>query len=215
MDAPDRDKLERRNALVEANRGLVIRIAKSMWRQRSRVRGLGDLDDVIQIGQLALIAAAQNYDTEHHSGCGFCHYAYVSIYKTIVRTAYERGGQIRVPNSTMTDPKGNAAHLARRELVRRAFGCGCRENLNQEPAPRRIEEDFPLDVADVPDLMLVLDERSAQTVRLYYGIGDGRPLTYEGVGERLGISRERVRQILSRAMERLKSRAYALTGVHS
>lgn len=49
-----------------------------------------------------------------------------------------------------------------------------------------------------------LPVRDAQVLRWRYGLEGPRPLTLAEVGEKLGISRERVRQIEERALKRLK-----------
>src|SRR5690606_26320373 len=54
-----------------------------------------------------------------------------------------------------------------------------------------------------------LSEREAKVLRLYYGLGDCEPLTLEQIGERFGITRERVRQIKERALERLRHQSRA------
>ena len=54
--------------------------------------------------------------------------------------------------------------------------------------------------------LAMLDDRQRQIIRLRYGL-DGPPLTLEEVGQRLGVTRERVRQIEQRARHRLQVRA--------
>ncbi|MFQ5888421.1 MAG: RNA polymerase sigma factor RpoD/SigA [Gemmatimonadota bacterium] len=49
-----------------------------------------------------------------------------------------------------------------------------------------------------------LPEREALVLRLYFGLEDGEPRTLEQIGSRLGVSRERVRQIKDRALARLR-----------
>ncbi|MCA1595087.1 MAG: sigma-70 family RNA polymerase sigma factor [Chloroflexi bacterium] len=49
-----------------------------------------------------------------------------------------------------------------------------------------------------------LTEREREVVRLRYGLSDGQTYTLEEVGEQLRISRERVRQIESRALRKLR-----------
>ncbi|HEX2112511.1 MAG TPA: sigma-70 family RNA polymerase sigma factor [Gaiellaceae bacterium] len=49
-----------------------------------------------------------------------------------------------------------------------------------------------------------LPEREREVIRLRYGVGDGdEPQSLEEIGRRLGLTRERVRQIESNALERL------------
>ena len=49
-----------------------------------------------------------------------------------------------------------------------------------------------------------LDEREAAVIRLRFGLDGEPPLTLREAGARLGISRERVRQLELRALTRLK-----------
>jgi RNA polymerase primary sigma factor len=46
--------------------------------------------------------------------------------------------------------------------------------------------------------------REATVVRLYFGFDGGDPMTLESIGQRLGVTRERVRQIKDRALSRLR-----------
>ncbi|HWP34942.1 MAG TPA: sigma-70 family RNA polymerase sigma factor, partial [Thermodesulfobacteriota bacterium] len=52
--------------------------------------------------------------------------------------------------------------------------------------------------------LAALSPREALVVRLRYGLGDEDPLTLEAVGERFGVTRERIRQIERRALGRLR-----------
>jgi len=56
----------------------------------------------------------------------------------------------------------------------------------------------------IDDALSTLRERDALVLRLYYGLGDGREHTLEEIGQKLGITRERVRQLRDRALKELR-----------
>ncbi|MGQ9901362.1 MAG: sigma-70 family RNA polymerase sigma factor [Fimbriimonadales bacterium] len=62
---------------------------------------------------------------------------------------------------------------------------------------------------DWESLMTTLSEREKQVIRLRYGLGDEPPMTLEEVGKRLGLSKERVRQLESRAIQKMQEAARA------
>lgn len=51
-----------------------------------------------------------------------------------------------------------------------------------------------------------LSERDSQVLRLHYGLEDRRMWTLEEIGGQLGISKERVRQLVNKALQRLRQR---------
>ena len=60
---------------------------------------------------------------------------------------------------------------------------------------------------EVKELLGSLTDREQQVIRLRYGLGEERPQTLEEIGSMLGVTRERVRQIEARAMEKLRRQA--------
>lgn len=60
---------------------------------------------------------------------------------------------------------------------------------------------------EVQELLAGLTEREQQVIRLRYGLGEEKPQTLEEIGSTLGVTRERVRQIEARAMEKLRKQA--------
>ncbi len=50
-----------------------------------------------------------------------------------------------------------------------------------------------------------LKEREAKVLRLYYGLGSEREMTLEEIGQIMGLTRERIRQIKEEAFEKIRS----------
>ncbi len=50
-----------------------------------------------------------------------------------------------------------------------------------------------------------LTERQADVIKLYFGIGVDHPLSLEDIGDRFGLTRERVRQIKDKAINKLRA----------
>lgn len=71
------------------------------------------------------------------------------------------------------------------------------------PPPDRELLDESLKI-EIEASLASLDERDAQIIRLYYGIGLDHPVTLEEIGEKLQLTRERVRQIKEKALRRLR-----------
>jgi len=60
---------------------------------------------------------------------------------------------------------------------------------------------------EVSELLDSLSDRERQVIRLRYGLEDGKTHTLEEIGNTLNVTRERVRQIEARAMEKLRKNA--------
>ena len=68
------------------------------------------------------------------------------------------------------------------------------------------------DAADLQDSLGAalqhLPERERDVVKLHYGVGTSHPWTLDEIGKRMGVTRERARQIESQAMRRLRDNAH-------
>lgn len=60
---------------------------------------------------------------------------------------------------------------------------------------------------EVKEMLKALNEKEQWVISRRYGLEDGKPRTLEEIGEALGVTRERVRQIEKRAMEKLRKNA--------
>ena len=60
-----------------------------------------------------------------------------------------------------------------------------------------------LDVEMIEQLLGQLEDRDARILRMRYGLDTGDPMTLKEIGERVSLSRERVRQIENEALKKL------------
>jgi RNA polymerase primary sigma factor len=87
--------------------------------------------------------------------------------------------------------------------------------LMDEKAPMPDDETFERALSDDMEKALdTLSGREKQILSLYFGLGGAEPLTLEEIGRKLGLTRERIRQIKEKAIARLRhsSRAKYLQG---
>ncbi|KPL18123.1 MAG: RNA polymerase subunit sigma [candidate division Zixibacteria bacterium SM23_81] len=59
-------------------------------------------------------------------------------------------------------------------------------------------------VSQVKDSLNTLDPRESKVIKYYFGIDREQAMTLEEIGDRLGLTRERVRQIRNKAISRLR-----------
>ena len=57
---------------------------------------------------------------------------------------------------------------------------------------------------EVSKMLVALDEREREILRLRFGLDRGEPRTLDEVGEHFNLTRERIRQIEARAMSKLR-----------
>ena len=77
--------------------------------------------------------------------------------------------------------------------------------LEDLQAPQPQEELVRQELRDTMDRLLsMLDERQEQILRLHFGMEDGVCRSLEEIGQTLGVSKERARQIEKQAMDKLK-----------
>jgi RNA polymerase primary sigma factor len=74
------------------------------------------------------------------------------------------------------------------------------DERNKGPEDELLDND---NLKHVYGLLEHMDPREATILKMRYGLDDGEPRTLKEIGEILGLTRERVRQIESEALERL------------
>jgi len=76
------------------------------------------------------------------------------------------------------------------------------EDMNA-PDPEEVLMDS-VDSEEIYQRMAILPAREADVIRMRFGLGDEEPMTLAEVGQRLGITRERARQLEVQAIQRMR-----------
>ena len=84
-------------------------------------------------------------------------------------------------------------------------GQGITDGLPDNKTPRPDEELLAIsETAKLIELLDDLDERESKILRLRYGLDGGEPMTLKEIGKKIGLTRERVRQIEAEALNKIK-----------
>ncbi|MEW6745399.1 MAG: RNA polymerase sigma factor RpoD/SigA [Planctomycetota bacterium] len=75
------------------------------------------------------------------------------------------------------------------------------EDENMKPPEEQLFD--AAEIAHISKLLDTINERDAQILRMRYGIGYDGPMTLKEIGEKLNLTRERVRQLQNDALRRL------------
>jgi RNA polymerase sigma factor (sigma-70 family) len=165
--------------LINCNMRLVVSIAK---------RHAGQTDNFFELlsdGNVSLIRAVDKFD--YSRGNKFSTYASWAIMKNYARS---------IPD----------------EIHRRERYLTGHEDLFDAAPDTRTDEQECLATAEqathrVNRLLEYLDPRERQIIRMRAGLDNAETMTLEKIGEQLGITKERVRQLNVRAMKKLRSLA--------
>jgi len=77
------------------------------------------------------------------------------------------------------------------------------ENTGTAQTDQGMVRNFSLSV-DTERILSQLNERDKHVVKMLYGIGTDQPMSLENIGEELGLTRERVRQIKEKSIQKLR-----------
>jgi RNA polymerase primary sigma factor len=186
--------------LVESNLRFVVSYAK-------RYRGLGvSFLDLIHEGNLGLIEAARRFDPSRN--VKFITYAVWWIRESMMHVLSDQTRAFSFPPKLFSVLGTGADDVSLSEPVSPDGTRQLGDTLPQEQVPP-IEEEM-IHQADLDELTSALgdlDRKEREVVRLRFGLEDDEPRTLQEIGDRLRLSRERVRQIESRAKEKLRRSA--------
>jgi RNA polymerase primary sigma factor len=199
QDARDEEAL---TLLVEANLRFVVSYAK-------RYRGLGvAFLDLIHEGNLGLIEAARRFDPARN--VKFITYAVWWVREAMMHALADQTRAFSFPPKLLSTLRHGADDVSLSDPV----------SGHNEGTSREIGDLLPLDQIPVDDEMIHradldeltnalsdLDGKEREVVRLRFGLEDDEEHTLQEIGDRLHLSRERVRQIESRAKEKLRRSA--------
>ncbi|MGH9312526.1 MAG: sigma-70 family RNA polymerase sigma factor [Vicinamibacterales bacterium] len=185
--------------LVESNLRFVVSYAKHY-----RAFGVPFLD-LIHEGNLGLIEAARRFDAGRN--VKFITYAVWWIRQAILHLLTGETRAASAASVSLDAPAGSGGEDDGPELW---------ERLEQETEPpaeaafvRRALHD------QIKDALKDLDDKERQVVALRFGLGRrDDPRTLQEIGDRLHLTRERVRQIEARAKDKLR-RSRRATGLRS
>ena len=186
--------------LVECNLRFVVSFAK-----RYRGHGVAFLD-LIHEGNLGLIEAAHRFDPGRN--VRFITYAVWWIREAMMHLLAEQTRAFSFPPKLFAQLGGRADDLS---LSGPAAAGGVRalDELITDDRITPAEEALihQSDLAELEAALTDLDRREREVVRLRFGLEDDEPRTLQEIGDRLRLSRERVRQIEVRATEKLRRSA--------
>ncbi|MFM7183791.1 MAG: sigma-70 family RNA polymerase sigma factor [Planctomycetota bacterium] len=176
------EAIEIKNRIVRANLRLVVSIAKR------RVSPGDGFFDLVSDGNMSLIRAVEKFD--YSRGNKFSTYASWAIMKNYART---------IPDEHKHRDRFRAADM---ELLQSAA------DRREDESQRRIATSDRL--AQVSRFLDRLDSREQTIVIRRYGLDHRHePQTLKEVGSALGVTKERVRQIEAKALEKLREAAAA------
>jgi len=176
IEALQEEALSVKNQIIRANLRLVVSIAKR------HVGPSNNFFELVSDGNMSLIRAVEKFD--YARGNKFSTYASWAIMKNFART---------IPEENFRRDRFVTGH----EEMFEAAADNRVDEHEYENAQRRMQE-------AVKGMLGRLDERERRIIISRFGINGANEQTLEQLGRELGITKERVRQIESRAQDKLR-----------
>ena len=187
MKHSSRRSVEDRNQLVQNNLGLVgmtvNRLMKWGWIKRKLT-----WDEAFSAGCMGLLRASECYQEDHDTKSKFSTYAVPVIRFWVIQEA----GMTLLIRPTFASARDYKDKMRGRQLS------------EFTASPKRDSLWQWEDCEVLRDAVKRMFPREREMLTMRYGLGDEVPHTLKEIGDRLNMSRERVRQLLKRAENRLR-----------
>jgi RNA polymerase primary sigma factor len=186
--------------LIESNLRFVVSYAK-------RYRHLGvPFLDLIHEGNLGLIEAAWRFDPSRN--VKFITYAVWWIRQAMMHALSDQTRAFSFPPKLFASLHGGVDDVSLNQPIAEGDGRELGDLLaGEQVAPVEADMIHQADLEVLADALHDLDGKEREVVRLRFGLEDDEPRTLQEIGDRLHLSRERVRQIESRAKDKLRRSA--------
>ncbi len=175
--------------LVVRNDGLVYKFALKYYNRQSR-RPI-EIEDVAQVGRMAMVRAARTFDANR--GVKFSTFAGNYIIHEILNDLRKHTGVIHVPPDGISRP----TYVAKKKAARKVESIDYTEGFDlHDRGDRHVGEDLERrEEKEILDSALrTLSGRDEDVMRRRL-----KGHTLKAIGEALGVTKERVRQIETRA----------------
>ncbi len=174
-----REAVATKKRLISANLRLVVSVVKKY--------GAGSLlsfNELVSDGNVSLMKAVEKFD--YTTGNRFSTYATWALYRNFART---------IPDERKRVERFRPGDVSLLELKQ-----------DYRSSPIQAERAYAEQASQVERFMRELNERERKIVEMRYGFGsvDSKPQTLRQVGQNMGVTKERVRQIEIRALEKMR-----------
>ena len=166
---------------------------------------------------IGLVIAAKRYDETR--GNKFCSYAIWWIRQSIMQSLAKEGRTLTLPANQLGLLSKMNKEISRmeQELQRSPSRAEVADRLKEKDENlrrlmRSSQQPLSLDAAlmreslhdDVEHVLSNLPQNECRVLKMYFGIGHPRSYSMDEIGLRIGMSRERVRQLHNKALLRLQ-----------